>query len=400
MKRLICAVASLAVLACTDAPLAGGAGHARVYLTDDPFPFGSIAAVNVYVAKIEASASTDTTGLPPAAWVTIATPERTFNLLDFQGGSSTLLGEVDLPADRYAAVRVVINTGRSSVVRTDGSEAVVHWPVSGNLALYALVEEPLAVTSAGAQIIVDFDVGRTFVSDLSGGFYFVPWIRAVDEAATGRIVGTVTATGIEGDTLPLANAVVSIYRIADDPPPVAWLRANLAFATGRSDAQGRYAIAFVPAGLYEVIATDPAFPQRYGANYNAQVSVGAETRADILTFVDTTTGSGGGVDSTGVDSTGVDSTGAPSGPVATVTITPLTQTISVGDSAGAMAMTYNAQSQLLTGRTVTWTVSDSTVVTVTQAAYSWILLRARKSGTATLTATSEGVSGSATVTVR
>ena len=395
MKRLIYAAVSLAALACSDAPLGGGSGHTRVYLTDDPFPFGSIAQVNVYIARIEASASTDTTGLTPSSWITIATPERTFNLLDFQGGSSALLGEADLPADKYAAVKIVINTARSSVVRNDGSQAAVHWPVSGNLALYALVEQPLAVTAAGAQIVLDLDVSSTFLSDGSGGFYFVPWIRAVDEAATGRVVGTVTATSIEGGTVPAANAVVSIYRIADDPPPAQFLRTSLPFASGRTDAQGHYAIAFVPAANYEVIATDLAFPQRYGASYGARVTVGADTRADILMLVDTS--SGGGGDSTGVDSTGG---GAPSGPVASVTISPPTQTISVGDSAGAIAMTYNAQNRMLTGRTVTWTVSDSSVVRVTQAAYDWILLRGAKSGSVTLTASSEGVNGTATVIVR
>ena len=99
MKRMFYAAVSLAAIACSDAPLSGGAGHTRVYLTDAPFPFGSISQVNVYIARIEASASTDTTGLTPASWVTIATPERTFNLLDFQGGATTLLGEAELPAD-------------------------------------------------------------------------------------------------------------------------------------------------------------------------------------------------------------------------------------------------------------------------------------------------------------
>jgi hypothetical protein len=397
MKPLIYAAISLAALACSDVPLAGGAGHTRVYLTDSPFPYGSVSQVNVYIARIEASASTDTTGLNPAQWVTIATPERTFNLLDFEGGNATLLGEADLPADQYAAVRVIINTGRSSVVRNDGSEATVHWPISGDLSLYATVEQPLAVTSSGAQIVLDFDVGRTFLADTAGGFYFVPWIRAVSEAATGTIKGTVTATSIEGDTLPFANAAVSVYRVADDPPPVGFLRTALPFASAHSDAQGRYAIAFVPSGSYEVLGVDPAFPQRYGVNYFAQVTVGGQTRVDVLMLVDTASGSGG---RGGGDSTGVDSTGIPTGPVASVIITPLTQTIAVGDSAGAMAMTYNAQNQMLAGRTVTWTISDSTVVTVTQAAYSWILLRGAHSGTATLTATSEGVNATATVTVR
>jgi hypothetical protein len=390
MRRLVLAAASLAALGCTDQPMAGG-GRTRVYLTDSPFPYGSIAQVNVYIARIEASASTDTTGLTPSSWVTIATPERTFNLLDFEGGAATLLGEADLPADQYHAVKVVISTARSSVVRTDGSQATVHWPISGDLTLYAIVEQPLAVTAAGAQIVLDFDVGRTFLPDGSGGFYLVPWIRAVTEAATGAIKGTVTATSIEGDVVPMANAAVSVYRIADDPPPIGILLLALPLGTAHTDAQGRYAVAYLPAGYYAVVASDPAFSQRHAAEYGVQVTVGGKTQVDMLMLVDTTTGG---------DTTGVDTTGAPSGPVARVTISPATQTISVGDSAGAIAMTYNAQSQMLAGRTVSWTISDSAVVRVTQAAYNWILLRGSRSGTATLTATSEGVSSTATVTVR
>jgi len=390
MKRLLLAATALAALGCSDAATKGGAGRTQVYLTDSPFPYGSIAAVNVYIARIEASASTDTTGLNPAQWVTIATPERTFNLLDFQGGNATLLGEADLPADQYAAVRVVINTNRSSVVKNDGSQATVHWPLTGDLALYAIVEPALTVTSAGAHIILDFDVGRTFLPDGAGGFYLVPWIRAVNEAATGSIRGTVTATSIEGEVLSFVNAAVSVYRITVDPPGVT--PTALPLGTGRTDAQGHYTVAYLPAATYEVIAADPAFPSRFAKKLPVPVTVGGQTQVDLLMVVDT---SGGGVDTTGVDSTG-----APTGPVASVTISPLTQTISVGDSAGAIAMTYNAAGQMLAGRTVTWTLSDSTVVHVTQAAYNWILLRGAKSGTTTLTATSEGLSGTATVMVR
>lgn len=393
MKRLFLAAASLAALACSDAT-SSGAGHTRVYLTDSPFPFGSISAVNVYVARIEASASTDTSGTNPASWVTIATPEQTFNLLDFQNGASTLLGEADLPADQYAAVRVVINTGRSNVVKSDGSQASVHWPISGNLSLYALVEQPLAVTSSGAQIVLDFDVGRTFLPDGSGGFYFSPVIRAVNGAATGSITGTVTATSIEGDTIPFVNAAVTVSRQVGT-----LLSTNVPLGTGHSDAAGHYTVAYLPPGSYVVAAVDPAFPNRVGVG-SGEVTVGGQTRVNLLMVVDTSTGSdstgGGG----GGDSTGVDSTGAPTGPVTRLTISPPSQTISVGDSAGAIANTYNAQNQILNGRTVTWTVSDSSVVSVTQAAYNWILLKGAKSGSVTLVATSEGVNASATVTVR
>ena len=394
MKRLFLAALSLAAIACSDAATTGGSGRTRVYLTDAPFPFGTITQVNVYIARIEASASTDTSGVNPASWVTIATPERTFNLLDFQGGAAALLGEADLPADQYAAVRVVINTGRSSVVRIGGSPATVHWPISGDLSLYALVEQPLAVTGAGAQIVLDFDVGRTFLDDGAGGFYFSPVIRAVNEAATGSITGTVTTTSIEGDTIPFVNAAVTVSRQVGT-----LLSTNVPLGTGHSDAQGHYTVAYLPAGSYVVAGVDPAFPQRVGVG-SGVVTIGGQTHVDLLMRIDTTGTGGGGGGGGGSDSTGVDSTGTPADPVASITISPLTQTISVGDSAGAIAMTYNAQNQMLTGRTVTWTVGDSTTVRVTQAAYNWILLRGAHSGTTSLTASSEGVRKSATVTVR
>jgi hypothetical protein len=394
MKRLFLAAISLAAIACSDAATTGGSGRTRVYLTDSPFPFGTITQVNVYIARIEASASTDTSGVNPASWVTIATPERTFNLLDFQGGAAALLGEADLPADQYAAVRVVINTGRSSVVRIGGSPATVHWPISGDLSLYALVEQPLAVTGAGAQIVLDFDVGRTFLDDDAGGFYFSPVIRAVNEAATGSITGTVTTTSIEGDTIPFVNAAVTVSRQVGTQ-----LSTNVPLGTGHSDAQGHYTVAYLPAGSYVVAGVDPAFPQRVGVG-SGVVTIGGQTHVDLLMRIDTTGTGGGGGGGGGSDSTGVDSTGTPADPVASITISPLTQTISVGDSAGAIAMTYNAQNQMLTGRTVTWTVGDSTTVRVTQAAYNWILLRGAHSGTTSLTASSEGVRKSATVTVR
>jgi hypothetical protein len=402
MKRLLLAAIALAALGCSDATTGNGrGGRTRVYLTDAPFPYGDIAAVNVYIARIEASGSIDTTGLNPQQWVTIATPERTFNLLDFQGGTTTLLGEADLPADEYAAVRVVVNTNRSSVVRNDGSMAPVHWPLSGDLELYAIVEPVLSVPSAGAQIVLDFDVGQTFLDDGNGGFYFSPWIRAVNEAATGSIAGTITATSIEGDTIPVANVAVSAYRdagrFADSSPPYGLI----GIGSGRTDAQGHYVVGYLPAGVYDLVAVDPAVPQLRGVTWGVQVTAGSRTTANLMLVFDTT--STGGTDSTGTDSTGVDTTGAggnPTGPVASVSISPLAQTISVGDSAGAVAMTYNAQGQMLTGRTITWTLGDSSVVSVTAAAYNWILLRGARSGTVTLTATSEGVAGTATVTVR
>src|SRR5205814_419925 len=116
--------------------------------------------VDLYITRIQASTGLDTIGSDTAGsgWVTIAEPQKTFNLMQLQQGVSVLAGEVDLPAGQYRAVRVDINTSLSHVKNDSGADVAVSWPVPGQLSLYAYVEHALDVPEAGAQIVIDFDV--------------------------------------------------------------------------------------------------------------------------------------------------------------------------------------------------------------------------------------------------
>jgi hypothetical protein len=91
--------------------------------------------------------------------------------------------------------------------------------------------------------------------------------------------------------------------------------------------------------------------------------------------------------------------GSGTGAVATVTITPGSVNAAVNDSIGMFAQPRNAAGQTLSGRVVTFTTSDSTVVSIMGAFGQSVILRSKKAGTSTITATSEGKSGTATVTV-
>src|SRR5262245_29319311 len=130
MKRLITMVAVLAWtgLSCYEADYLSApnsSGRTRVLLTDAPFPYDSVASVNIYVSRIEASATFDTTG--GGDWTLITAPQRRFNLLALQQGTTTLLGEGDLEVGSYRAVRMVINTDSSAIRWTNGSTAQVNW---------------------------------------------------------------------------------------------------------------------------------------------------------------------------------------------------------------------------------------------------------------------------------
>lgn len=81
--------------------------------------------------------------------------------------------------------------------------------------------------------------------------------------------------------------------------------------------------------------------------------------------------------------------------VASVLVTPAAVTLTVGDTATLSAVARNASGSTLTGATMTWASSDSTVATVSATGRA----TARRAGSAQITASAGGKSGSASVTV-
>ncbi|HUQ79621.1 MAG TPA: Ig-like domain-containing protein [Gemmatimonadaceae bacterium] len=82
-------------------------------------------------------------------------------------------------------------------------------------------------------------------------------------------------------------------------------------------------------------------------------------------------------------------------PVAKVEVTPADVSVSSGKSTQLTAQLTDASGNMLSGRTVTWTSSDTRLVTVDAAGVA----RAVRRGTVVVTATSEGKFGTATVRV-
>jgi len=82
-------------------------------------------------------------------------------------------------------------------------------------------------------------------------------------------------------------------------------------------------------------------------------------------------------------------------PVATIAVTPPTLTLAVGSVAGLAAELKDQNGRLLSGRTVSWTSSDTVIAHVSSSG----LVTARKEGSVTVAANSEGKSGTALVTV-
>ncbi len=82
-------------------------------------------------------------------------------------------------------------------------------------------------------------------------------------------------------------------------------------------------------------------------------------------------------------------------PVASVTVAPGATTLLIGANGQLTATTRDAANNVLTGRTIVWSTGNAAVATVSEAG----LVTAVAPGVATITATSEGKSGTAQVTV-
>lgn len=83
-------------------------------------------------------------------------------------------------------------------------------------------------------------------------------------------------------------------------------------------------------------------------------------------------------------------------PVASVVVTPSSGTLTVGGTLALAAATLDASGAVLTGRGVTWSSSATSVASVSSSG----VVTALAPGSATITATSDGKSGSASITVQ
>ena len=88
-------------------------------------------------------------------------------------------------------------------------------------------------------------------------------------------------------------------------------------------------------------------------------------------------------------------TAPPPAPVASVSVTPASASVQVGGTQQYAAVARDANGNVLTGRTVTWASNSLGVATVSGTG----LATAVAAGSATITATSGGISGSASITV-
>ncbi|MGH7618453.1 MAG: beta strand repeat-containing protein, partial [Gemmatimonadaceae bacterium] len=196
-----------------------------------------------------------------------------------------------------------------------------------------------AVTAGNASIVATSE-GKTGFAAITVSAQPVATVAVTLAQSSVAIGGTTQATATASD----ANGNTLTGRV------VAWSSSNTAVATVNASTG---IVTAVAAGNASIIATSE------GKTGTAAITVAAQ-------------------------------------PVSTVTVTLAQSTVTKGATTQATAKTSDANGNVLTGRVVAWSSSNTVVATVNA---STGLVTAVATGTASIVATSEGKTGSATVTV-
>ena len=265
LRRILsAALVAAAAVGCSDSD---GSGKLTVQMTDAPFPYSEVSAVNVFVVRVDARAAdaTDAEAANSAntsGWTTIATPNRVINLLSLQGGVTTNLGTTELSTGTYNAFRLVIDPAQSGVTLKSGAEVATIFPSAAQSGIKVNLSAPIEVTEDSSVMILDFDVGKSFVmrgnSISQNGLAFKPVIRAVASEFTGSVTGSVRADSPTGNGM--ADVTVEILKpgtLLTSTDTAAVVR------TTKTDANAAFTVKFLIPGTYVVRATPPTSATGY-----------------------------------------------------------------------------------------------------------------------------------------
>lgn len=332
----LAATAALALAACYHEDTTGPRYQGpltTIEITDSPFPYDSVARVDIYIVSIAVRNEPDTANTA-TGWITVVEPRRRLNLLELSGGVTDTLGGGIVPAGQYKAVRMVIDTDSSFVTAVTGQRLIVDWQSSaGRPTLFALVEDPIGIPDSGTSIVIDFDVGRSFLCGAPcHSFVFSPVFRAVNRFATGAVSGVVSGDTLAAYSAPIGAVTITVFSGDPARSEGEWS----VRATGRTDATGHFRIAYLLPDTYILRADAPrASPFTPGVRANVIVTAGAEVVNQGITLPRSTS--------------------------ASIIVTPLPPYAYVRDSVVLVATLVGGTGILVPGATFHWSNLDTTV---------------------------------------
>jgi hypothetical protein len=194
----------------------------QVKMTDDPSQYD---AVLIDVQGIEVN--TDDNG-NDNGWTALPTKAGIYDLTHLRNGLDTVLATTNnLPAGKLSQIRLKL--GPNNSVKIKGASYPLETPSAQQSGLKINVHSTLQ-PGILYTLLLDFDASRSIVEKGNGKFSLKPVIRAIAEATTGSVKGTVSP----------ANSKPFIYALIGSDTAASTI----------SDINGNFVIVGLSAGSY------------------------------------------------------------------------------------------------------------------------------------------------------
>lgn len=250
MKILILVVAvSMLWLGC-DKDNSSETTKVTVRLTDAP---GDYQQVNVDVTGVEFKMKNGTL-------VKLNVTKGIYNLLNFVNGMDTLIASSNVESGTLSQVRLIL--GPNNTIKVDGTVYPLTTPSAQQSGLKLSMNSELT-PGVDYNLLLDFDANLSIVSTGNGTYQLKPVIRAIAEATTGSVHGSVLTTL----ALP---AIVSATN-------------GTATYTTVTDAEGRFLIRGLVEGAYSITIT-PILPFLPVTLANVNITIGNRTELTPIAF--------------------------------------------------------------------------------------------------------------------
>ena len=166
--------------------LSSNTGTMAVHLVDAPI--SGVTAVNVLISRVDANIN--------GQWITLDSPNTTYNLLDFQT-HDTLLAKAPLPAGTYTQIRLIIPS--ASVVDDSGTHNVnIPSAAQTGIKLNAdITIQPNVIT----DVLLDFNLDLRDTGDLLQKMGLAKVIDGAKGKFEGRVVWRGSPMSIDYPTL-------------------------------------------------------------------------------------------------------------------------------------------------------------------------------------------------------
>lgn len=266
----------------------GESGTMHLSITDAPVDTEGIAAVYITIKEIQYHHN--------GSWKILEPFEgpQTYNLLDLTHGISAMLGSFELQAGIYNQIRFIVDAplrGATNIANPgcflefdDGTTAPLFIP-SGAQTGYKAIGQFVVPVNGDVFLTADFDVRKSIVKAGSTGKYILkPFIRLVAEDQAGMIKGKILNADAETTTIVYAYTAGKYKPEEANDPEAETPRFPNAISSDRADEQGRFTLAFMAEGKYDlVIASNRqgAFSQVLGIVNDIEVFSRKITLAEI-----------------------------------------------------------------------------------------------------------------------